>query len=83
MILGAGVDALWAHRWRHREAGHAGSRSWRHLRDDADRYRRRGPRRIPRARDGLVQPGEPAGFFMATLGAILLLFIYRKAFRAA
>ena len=27
------------------------------------------------------QPGEPAGFFVATLGAILLLFIYRKAFR--
>jgi uncharacterized membrane protein YeaQ/YmgE (transglycosylase-associated protein family) len=30
---------------------------------------------------GWYQPGEPAGFFMATLGAILLLFIYRKAFR--
>lgn len=28
---------------------------------------------------GLYQPGEPAGFFMATLGAILLLFIYRLA----
>lgn len=26
---------------------------------------------------GLYQPGEPAGFVMATLGAILLLFIYR------
>ncbi len=32
---------------------------------------------------GWYEPGEPAGFFMATLGAILLLFIYRKAFRAA
>jgi uncharacterized membrane protein YeaQ/YmgE (transglycosylase-associated protein family) len=32
---------------------------------------------------GWYQPGEPAGFFMATLGAILLLFIYRKAFRPA
>jgi uncharacterized membrane protein YeaQ/YmgE (transglycosylase-associated protein family) len=30
---------------------------------------------------GLYQPGEPAGFFMATLGAIILLFIYRMAFR--
>jgi uncharacterized membrane protein YeaQ/YmgE (transglycosylase-associated protein family) len=30
---------------------------------------------------GWYQPGEPAGFFMATLGAILLLFIYRLAFR--
>ena len=30
---------------------------------------------------GLYQSGEPAGFFVATLGAILLLFIYRKAFR--
>jgi uncharacterized membrane protein YeaQ/YmgE (transglycosylase-associated protein family) len=30
---------------------------------------------------GLYQPGEAAGFFVATLGAILLLFIYRKAFR--
>jgi uncharacterized membrane protein YeaQ/YmgE (transglycosylase-associated protein family) len=30
---------------------------------------------------GLYQPGEPAGFFVATLGAILLLFIYRKAFK--
>ncbi|HZM96425.1 MAG TPA: GlsB/YeaQ/YmgE family stress response membrane protein [Vicinamibacterales bacterium] len=30
---------------------------------------------------GWYQPGEPAGFFVATLGAILLLFIYRKAFR--
>jgi uncharacterized membrane protein YeaQ/YmgE (transglycosylase-associated protein family) len=26
---------------------------------------------------GLYQPGEPAGFFMATLGAVVLLFIYR------
>ena len=30
---------------------------------------------------GLYQPGEAAGFFVATIGAILLLFIYRKAFR--
>ena len=30
---------------------------------------------------GLYQPGEAAGFFVATLGAIILLFIYRKAFR--
>jgi uncharacterized membrane protein YeaQ/YmgE (transglycosylase-associated protein family) len=30
---------------------------------------------------GLYQSGEPAGFFMATLGAIILLFIYRMAFR--
>jgi uncharacterized membrane protein YeaQ/YmgE (transglycosylase-associated protein family) len=30
---------------------------------------------------GLYQPGEPAGFVVATLGAILLLFIYRKAFK--
>jgi uncharacterized membrane protein YeaQ/YmgE (transglycosylase-associated protein family) len=29
---------------------------------------------------GLYQAGEAAGFFVATLGAILLLFIYRKAF---
>jgi uncharacterized membrane protein YeaQ/YmgE (transglycosylase-associated protein family) len=30
---------------------------------------------------GWYQPGEPAGFIVATLGAIILLFIYRKAFR--
>ena len=30
---------------------------------------------------GWYQPGEAAGFFVATLGAILLLFIYRRAFR--
>ena len=30
---------------------------------------------------GLYQPGEPAGFVVATLGAILLLFIYRRAFK--
>jgi uncharacterized membrane protein YeaQ/YmgE (transglycosylase-associated protein family) len=30
---------------------------------------------------GWYEPGEAAGFFVATLGAILLLFIYRKAFR--
>jgi uncharacterized membrane protein YeaQ/YmgE (transglycosylase-associated protein family) len=30
---------------------------------------------------GWYQPGEPAGFVVATLGAIILLFIYRKAFR--
>jgi uncharacterized membrane protein YeaQ/YmgE (transglycosylase-associated protein family) len=30
---------------------------------------------------GWYQPGEPAGFLVATVGAILLLFIYRKAFR--
>ena len=28
-----------------------------------------------------IEPGEAAGFVVATLGAILLLFIYRKAFR--
>jgi uncharacterized membrane protein YeaQ/YmgE (transglycosylase-associated protein family) len=27
---------------------------------------------------GWYEPGEAAGFIMATLGAILLLFIYRK-----
>jgi uncharacterized membrane protein YeaQ/YmgE (transglycosylase-associated protein family) len=27
---------------------------------------------------GLYQPGEPAGFIMATIGAVLLLFLYRK-----
>ena len=27
---------------------------------------------------GLYQPEEPAGFIMATIGAIVLLFIYRK-----
>jgi uncharacterized membrane protein YeaQ/YmgE (transglycosylase-associated protein family) len=27
---------------------------------------------------GWYEPGEPAGFIMATLGAILLLFVYRK-----
>ena len=26
---------------------------------------------------GWYQPGEPAGFLMATVGAVLLLFIYR------
>jgi uncharacterized membrane protein YeaQ/YmgE (transglycosylase-associated protein family) len=30
---------------------------------------------------GLYQPGEAAGFFMATFGAIIVLFIYRMAFR--
>jgi uncharacterized membrane protein YeaQ/YmgE (transglycosylase-associated protein family) len=30
---------------------------------------------------GLYQPGEPAGFLMATLGAILVLFVYRKTLR--
>ena len=32
---------------------------------------------------GLYQPGEAAGFFVATLGAIVLLFLYRMAFRRA
>jgi uncharacterized membrane protein YeaQ/YmgE (transglycosylase-associated protein family) len=33
---------------------------------------------------GWYQAGEPAGFVMATLGAVLLLFIYRRfATRAA
>lgn len=27
---------------------------------------------------GLYEPGQPVGFIMATLGAILLLFVYRK-----
>lgn len=27
---------------------------------------------------GWYAPGEPAGFLMATLGAILLLFLYRQ-----
>jgi uncharacterized membrane protein YeaQ/YmgE (transglycosylase-associated protein family) len=30
---------------------------------------------------GWYQPGEPAGFVVATLGAIILLFIYRTAFQ--
>jgi uncharacterized membrane protein YeaQ/YmgE (transglycosylase-associated protein family) len=30
---------------------------------------------------GWYEPGEAAGFLMATLGAIVLLFIYRRAFR--
>jgi uncharacterized membrane protein YeaQ/YmgE (transglycosylase-associated protein family) len=29
---------------------------------------------------GLYQAGEPAGFVMATLGAVLLLVVYRMAF---
>jgi uncharacterized membrane protein YeaQ/YmgE (transglycosylase-associated protein family) len=29
---------------------------------------------------GWYEPGEPAGFVVATIGAILLLFIYRRAF---
>lgn len=28
---------------------------------------------------GLYQPGEPAGFIMAVIGAMLVLFIYRAA----
>lgn len=32
---------------------------------------------------GWYEPGEAAGFIMATLGAILLLFIYRKMAKPA
>jgi uncharacterized membrane protein YeaQ/YmgE (transglycosylase-associated protein family) len=32
---------------------------------------------------GLYGPGEPAGFLMATLGAVVLLFIYRMFRRPA
>ncbi len=32
---------------------------------------------------GLYGPGEPAGFLMATLGAVVLLFIYRMLRRPA
>lgn len=32
---------------------------------------------------GLYGPGEPAGFLMATLGAVILLFIYRMMRRPA
>jgi uncharacterized membrane protein YeaQ/YmgE (transglycosylase-associated protein family) len=32
---------------------------------------------------GWYEAGEPAGFIMATLGAVLLLFLYRKTVRAA
>jgi uncharacterized membrane protein YeaQ/YmgE (transglycosylase-associated protein family) len=32
---------------------------------------------------GLYGPGEPAGFLMATLGAVVLLFIYRMMRRPA
>lgn len=27
---------------------------------------------------GLYAPGQPAGFVMATIGAVLLLFLYRR-----
>ena len=30
---------------------------------------------------GLYQPGEPAGFFMAFLGSVLLLWLYRMTRR--
>lgn len=30
---------------------------------------------------GFYEPGHPAGFFMALLGAILLLILYRVAFK--
>ncbi len=30
---------------------------------------------------GFYGPGEPVGFFVATIGAILLLTLYRSAFR--
>jgi uncharacterized membrane protein YeaQ/YmgE (transglycosylase-associated protein family) len=32
---------------------------------------------------GLYEPNEPAGFLMATLGAVVLLFIYRMLRRPA
>lgn len=32
---------------------------------------------------GFYGPGEPAGFLMATLGAVVLLFIYRMLRRPA
>lgn len=32
---------------------------------------------------GLYGPGEPAGFLMATLGAVVLLFLYRMIRRPA
>ena len=32
---------------------------------------------------GLYGPGEPAGFLMATVGAVVLLFIYRMIRRPA
>ena len=32
---------------------------------------------------GLYGPGEPAGFLMATLGAVVLLFLYRVLRRPA
>lgn len=32
---------------------------------------------------GLYGPGEPAGFLMATLGAVVLLFLYRMFRRPA
>ena len=32
---------------------------------------------------GLYGPGEPAGFLMATLGAVVLLFLYRMLRRPA
>jgi uncharacterized membrane protein YeaQ/YmgE (transglycosylase-associated protein family) len=32
---------------------------------------------------GLYGPGDPAGFFMSLLGAVVLLFAYRKVARPA
>jgi uncharacterized membrane protein YeaQ/YmgE (transglycosylase-associated protein family) len=32
---------------------------------------------------GFYQPGQPAGYLMAIVGAILILFIYRKLVRVA
>ena len=46
-------------------------------------YRWRGGRRFSRPDLGFYGPGEPAGFLMATLGAVVLLFIYRMLRRPA
>ena len=32
---------------------------------------------------GFYQPGEPAGFFMALVGAVVVLFVYRMVTRRA
>jgi hypothetical protein len=72
------MDSIWVDRWCGGETVDAGTRSWRNDRDDSPWYRGALVGGFIGRAFGWYDEGDPVGFIMAVIGAILVLFAYRK-----
>jgi len=70
-----------SYRWRNREAIDAGERSWWFYRHDSARHRWRVYCHLPRPSLGWYKAGQPAGWIMSVVGAMILLLLYRFLFK--